>query len=497
MVKSCCAVGCANRHSRGCTLSFYRFPVDPDRRSKWIAALKRDKWEPNEHSFLCSAHFISGQKSQDPLSPDFIPSIFEHVNNSAKKKKVCDLKKYANRRKVLKKKILMAKTITDARNEEERAREEESLMCTARESAATALMELAQQESSVGSMCEFDESISTVTELPGSISTEIQTDVTAYDLKKLENKSAIADKVLLTEYGFENNEDLVKFYTGLPCFPRLKAVFDLVSGNFLAKHGNSSLSLFQQFILTLMKLRLNLRDQDLGFRFSVSQSTVSRLFHKWIDIMYIRLQPTIQWPTRESVAKTMPLEFRKDFSKCICIIDCFEVFCERPSDLMARAQTFSSYKHHNTVKFLISITPQGVVSFVSKGWGGRVSDKHLTENCGLLNYLEPGDVILADRGFTVQESVGICCAEVKMPPFTRGKKQLSQPEVDTARQLSRVRIHVERVIGAIRQKFSILESTLSINMIMCDKETNISMIDKIVVVCAALYNFCDSVVPIF
>ena len=77
------------------------------------------------------------------------------------------------------------------------------------------------------------------------------------------------------------------------------------------------------------------------------------------------------------------------------------MFCERPSDLMARAQTFSNYKHHNTVKFLIAITPQGVISFVSKGWGGRVSDKHLTENCGLLNFLLPGDVILADRGFTV------------------------------------------------------------------------------------------------
>ena len=75
---------------------------------------------------------------------------------------------------------------------------------------------------------------------------------------------------------------------------------------------------------------------------------------------------TIQWRSRKSVAKTMPLEFRKDFSRCICIIDCFEVFCEPPSDLMAPAPTFSNYKHHNTVKLLIAITPQGVVSYVSK-----------------------------------------------------------------------------------------------------------------------------------
>ena len=74
--------------------------------------------------------------------------------------------------------------------------------------------------------------------------------------------------------------------------------------------------------------------------------------------MYTRLKPLVQWPFR---TKTMPIEFRKNFKQCICIIDCFEVFCERPSDLMARAQTFSNYKHHNTVKFLIGINIFGLI----------------------------------------------------------------------------------------------------------------------------------------
>ena len=71
------------------------------------------------------------------------------------------------------------------------------------------------------------------------------------------------------------------------------------------------------------------------------------------------------------------------------------------------------------------------MSFISKGWGGRVSDVHLTEHCGLLQNLLPGDVILADCGFTIQDQAGLFCAEVKIPPFTRGKKQLSKLEVDT------------------------------------------------------------------
>ena len=43
------------------------------------------------------------------------------------------------------------------------------------------------------------------------------------------------------------------------------------------------------------------------------------------------------------------------------------------------------------------------------------------------------------------------------------KKQLSKVEVDTARQLSLVRNHIERVIGFLRQKYTLLESTLPIN----------------------------------
>ena len=145
------------------------------------------------------------------------------------------------------------------------------------------------------------------------------------------------------------------------------------------------------------------------------------------------------------------------------------------------------------MKYLIGVTPQGSIAFISNGWGGRASDVHTTENSDLLSKLLPGDMILADRGFTIQESVGLYCAEVKLPPFTRGKKQLSRVEIDAARRLSRVRIHVERIIGLVRQKYTILQSTLPINLIACDED--VSAVDKIVTVCSALCNCCDSVVP--
>ena len=64
------------------------------------------------------------------------------------------------------------------------------------------------------------------------------------------------------------------------------------------------------------------------------------------------------------------------------------------------------------MKYLIGITPQGTVCFISDGWGGHVSDKHLTENSGLLNHLIPGYTIkfLPDHGFDIKDSLGIYCA---------------------------------------------------------------------------------------
>ena len=106
----------------------------------------------------------------------------------------------------------------------------------------------------------------------------------------------------------------------------------------------------------------------------------------------------------------------------------------------------------------------------------------------------PGDVVMADRGFDIAENVALYCAEVKIPAFTKGKKQLSGLDVEQSRRLAAVRIHVQRVIGIVRNKYSILQSILPLDYIM-KRDGGHTTVDKLATVCCALTNLCNSLVP--
>jgi len=309
----------------------------------------------------------------------------------------------------------------------------------------------------------------------------------------MELKEHILEGQMFREESFQDNDKKVHCLTGLPAFLTLMVVFDFVKP-YIADSGRVSLTKFQKLLLTLMKLRLKLSLQFLAYIFNISQSTASQTFLTVLDVLFVRLRGFVYWPERDELRMSMPMDFRKHFGlKVVCIIDCFEIFIERPSNLLARAKTWSSYKHHNTVKFLIGIAPQGCITYLSRAWGGRSSDKYIVENSDFLTKLLPGDLVLADRGFDIQESVGLMCAEVKIPAFTKGKSQLSPLEVESTRNIAHVRIHVERVIGLARNKYTILSDTLPIDYLIA-RPGEVPAVDKIVTVCCSLTNLCGSVV---
>ena len=192
----------------------------------------------------------------------------------------------------------------------------------------------------------------------------------------------------------------------------------------------------------------------------------------------------------------MPVCFKRNFgNRVACIIDCFEVRMERPSTNRAKALTFSDYKHGHTIQYLLGMTPQGMVSFISDGWGGRVPDKKITENCNIMDNLLPGDIVLADRGFTVSDVVALNHGTLKIPDFTRGKKQLHPREVENTRKIASVRIHVERVIGLVRNRFRIMNGPVPLSILKLSYEDK-NFFDYIVRVACILTNLSNSIVPL-
>lgn len=245
-----------------------------------------------------------------------------------------------------------------------------------------------------------------------------------------------------------------------------------------------------------MRLRLNASFKLLGYLFNVSKQTVSKIVYKCLNVLYLFLKNFIIWPQREDIIETMPLSFKNAFgNKVSVIIDCFEIKIQKSSNLMAQAATWSSYKHANTVKILIGICPQGAITYISKTYGGRNSDKHITENCGMLDKLQPGDLVLADRGFLISQQVQLRLAEVKVPAFLKGKKQLDPIDIEDTRKLASVRIHVERVIGMLRQKYKILHNLLPITLLQKNNNKDeLAVIDQILTVTCALINLCPPII---
>lgn len=140
-----------------------------------------------------------------------------------------------------------------------------------------------------------------------------------------------------------------------------------------------------------------------------------------VSCIYSTFKTLVHWPDRETLYGTMPQCFKESFGSSISvIIDCFEVFIESPTNLCSNAECWSNYKHHKSAKSMIAISPQGSVVFISDSWCGRTSDKYITENSKFLDHIEPGDIVLADRGFLIEETLHLLGANLKMPAFTKG-----------------------------------------------------------------------------
>ena len=178
------------------------------------------------------------------------------------------------------------------------------------------------------------------------------------------------------------------------------------------------LSQKDEFLLTLMKLRLGSTSADLVQRFGIGTTTVSNVFTTWIKILSKELGFLVYNPSKDVVKiQTLPAKFKKPgYSNVRHILDCTEIFIETPSNPTVRAAPWSDYKHHNTAKLLVSITPNGAFNFVSKAWGDRTSDVNVTRESSFYDTCEPYDEVMADRGLTIAEDLILRHCKLHIPP---------------------------------------------------------------------------------
>ena len=436
----------------------------------------------------------TGQPHACAVHPDYIPSLFpsEYRSKEASNKGPSAMKRYER----MKNRRSEAVIRQEAQAAAEQRAEFEAVKLTQQKLEAEQLMQekVMEAASSLLMLSETEVIVEQSTQADGikmiDFGTQKEDESESVIRSLVEKNKALTNKVFGVGM-IEGSDTATKFYTGLPTWGMFLHVFMFLSP-FVTPSRSAKLD--DEYFAVLVRLRLNLFVVDLASRLGVSSGTLVNIFQKWLDVMFVRLQFLITWPSRETVRNNMPLVFEQLYPNCRVIIDCSEIFIETPTSFDARCRTYSNYKKHNTVKFLIGITPCGTISYLSHCWGGRVSDKNITQESSFLSLLEPGDTVLADRGFTLSEDIAIHGASLEIPAFTRGKQQLSQEDAEKSKQLSKVRIHVERVIGLLKNRYTILKGTLSIKLIKHKEDTKVANIDKLLTVCSALTNLGESVV---
>ncbi|XP_046543594.1 uncharacterized protein LOC124253791 [Haliotis rubra] len=447
MPQYCSVPGCTN--SGG-----HRYPSDSDLRLKWRVAVRRvdpktkKLWQPGKTDVVCQSHFTAddftvtllGERRR--LKLDAVPSIFTH------------------------------KTRTSCRPKRKHQQ---------RETEASDAMEDVQMEVVVDSS---DSNVSTST----TNDPLCDSDLCGSTFQDEQVQCNLLGKYSIDMY--INNSKAVHYYTGFQNYDHFMYFFhSLGPAAYELNYQCVSLSPKDQLFLTLMKLRQAKEDVELSLFFNISESTVSQVVITWINFLYFQLKEVKIWPSRETVDHHMPQDFGKKFGTTRVILDATENPIQKPSHVDAQSVTWSSYKHHNTIKTMIGCTPRGAVSFISDSFGGSSSDRQIIEKSPLLDpsvgMFYKKDSIMADRGILVQDLFAAQDVHVNTPTTLKGRSQLEPHEIVKDRRIASKRIHVERIIG-LSKTFKILKVNLPPSKVMHGS--------RIVYVCFAISNFRNSIV---
>ena len=427
---------------------------DPVARRVWINTVNRKSggknWIPNENSRLCSTHFVDGEPT--PRNP--YPTLNIGYTPLVKLIKARPPPKERNSSYIpTKRPKVTSATVTAEEHSAKYVSQATSADHSYTYPPDVALLPLENEQD--------------------KLINELQQRVKSLKLENLSLKNKVNNFKKKSAFDVSlvlKNDRKVKFYTGFPSVKAFNDVFRVLQGRIChMKHWKGpkrtcnpvsykrvvsslrKLNAKQEFILCLMKLRLGLLLEDLADRFCISTSLASNIFTTWVKVLSQTLGSLVFNPPKAVVRSNLPPSFQnKTFHDVRHIIDCSEIFLEKPSNLNVAAKTWSDYKHHHTGKFLVSINPSGMINFISECWGGRVSDKVITNQSGFLNLIEPYDAVLADRGFPIREELTLKRATLLIPPGRKGVNQMSSSDVQLTKAIAHRRIYIEQAIRRMK-----------------------------------------------
>ena len=432
----------------GVRLSFHVFPRDHDARRLWVSRVNRADLtvkDVTKSTVLCSLHFHEGRRTTDQPHP----INFAHANYQ-----LC-------RPKSEKRSSPSTGPAPKRSCTKERRHVPERLSTLAHRAVAE---RLSSQEKTIA-----------------DLSARLGPTARAVEEKK-------GPRPFMSWRSLSPNINKFRFYTGLPTtllfIDMMQYLAEPIKSLHLRpgdkRHGPGvapaagsekmgrprALSPSDELLIVLVWLRHAFNLEVLADMFGLSSSSqVSYILNAWIPFLAHHLGDLLKWPSKEAVRANLPESFRED-PECAhvrVILDCYEVWIERPSSLSLNAAMYSDYKGHTTYKVLVGVTPTGYVSFVSAAFPGAISDPEITRQSGLLTKLDDGDTIMADKGFTLAaadlQPRGL---KFTLPPFREGNKQMPAQDVAKTRKVANKRIVVENAIGRMKC-WALLKNTLCLH----------------------------------
>ncbi|XP_041965031.1 uncharacterized protein LOC121723432 [Alosa sapidissima] len=346
----CCVPQCSASSRYNSELIFHKFPKDSTLRAQWVHEIRRSAFTVTPHTKVCSRHFESHQimktdTNRRVLVSGSVPSLFEWNNYS---------------------------TVQTRPGVWERCTRSTSPLPPEPVPTDENLPEELEQPVTVPMVVEHDYGASPTL----CVNREVYEDM----VRELEALREQLQSCHLQSFGlqrFSSSPEDIRYYTRFPSYRHLMAFWDLIEAattkmvrvtrarkNYVASTITESpltrptkLLPIDELFLFLTYLSTGCTQRELGHRFNIHRTTVSRIIVTWANFLYSLLGSICIWMSPTAVKANLPQAFDGNYSDTNIILDCTELRCQTPSSLLLQSEVFSTYKSHCTFKAMVGMSP--------------------------------------------------------------------------------------------------------------------------------------------